>query len=117
MKYNKQIFSLRFWKGEGKPPTKSDLQRKKEKINERGELLYKENLVQGKLFLFFFAFTDDLLVFYFQKSIRTLGMLSGSPLLNWKMILQIKKTNQSLTKNNCVLRVKMENLLVHVVSM
>ncbi|CAG8544888.1 12250_t:CDS:2, partial [Ambispora gerdemannii] len=36
----------RFWKGEGKPPTKSDLQRKKEKINEQGELLYKKNLVQ-----------------------------------------------------------------------
>ncbi|CAG8461465.1 9879_t:CDS:10 [Dentiscutata heterogama] len=36
----------RFWNGEGKQPTKSKLQREKNKIHIKGELLYKKNLVQ-----------------------------------------------------------------------
>ncbi|RIB25812.1 hypothetical protein C2G38_2165044 [Gigaspora rosea] len=36
----------RFWKGGGKPPTKSQLQREKEKIMRQGELLYKKKFVQ-----------------------------------------------------------------------
>ncbi|CAG8637238.1 8413_t:CDS:2, partial [Ambispora gerdemannii] len=35
----------RFWQGKDKSPTKSELQRKKEKINEQEKLLYKENLI------------------------------------------------------------------------
>ncbi|CAG8646878.1 1219_t:CDS:2 [Dentiscutata heterogama] len=33
----------RFWQGEGKPPTKSQLQCEKEKIIRKGKLLYKKN--------------------------------------------------------------------------
>ncbi|KAG9289616.1 hypothetical protein G9A89_014351 [Geosiphon pyriformis] len=32
----------RFWQGEGKNPTKSKLEREKEKMNQQGELLYKK---------------------------------------------------------------------------
>ncbi|RIB22619.1 hypothetical protein C2G38_2173562 [Gigaspora rosea] len=50
----------RFWQGEGKPLTKSKLQRKKEKIIKQGESLYKKNQIdQNSWNVFRFDINND----------------------------------------------------------